>query len=41
VKLQRCKECGYVITEDDNFREGIDDPDLCEGCNDEFSDLRA
>lgn len=41
MKLQRCAECGHVITEDDNFREGIDDPELCEACNDESTDIRA
>ena len=34
-----CKECGEIITDDQDFREGVDDPDLCELCQKEVSDV--
>lgn len=32
--IRRCRECGGIITEDDDYRPG-DDPECCELCNEE------
>ena len=39
--LQRCKDCGEIIADDQDFKEGEDDPDLCELCNEVNTDARA
>lgn len=33
--IQRCEECGEVISGEEDFKAGRDDPNLCELCNEE------
>lgn len=36
MKLHHCTTCGAWISEaDDDYREGIDDPNLCDMCQDD------
>lgn len=37
--VNRCTVCNHIITDDDDeFREGKDNPDLCNDCNDAYGD---
>lgn len=35
MNVKRCEECGEIITDDMDFKEGFDLSELCEACNDE------
>lgn len=36
--VKRCAECGDIITDDMDYVEGKDDPDLCDICNEDQRD---
>jgi hypothetical protein len=33
MSIKRCGVCNNIIGEDDDFEKGVDNPDLCELCN--------